>query len=414
MIIFAATNILQAMKKVLLSLLFVLSVSDPASAQPAHQYVNPTGKEFPIMSWYSILPPHIDKARYEELAEAGFNLSFSHFGSAADVEQALKACKGTGVKILITCPELEKNTAETVKRFRHYRTNAGYFLRDEPVCASFPDLRAFADRIRHADDSRLLYLNLLPTYVDWNVLGSTDYADYVRRFIDEVGLGLVSFDNYPVVEGGVRGDFYANLEYVAAECKRAGQPFWAFALATAHNPYPVATRASLRLQIFTDLAYGAQGIQYFTYATPGTEVWNFHNAPIDDKYQRTEVYDLVAEVNHEVQALNRVFLGAEMLSVGHTGTDIPNQTRPLTVLPAPIRSVSADGQGILVSHLRNGSHDYLMIVNRDIFHSQRVTVETTGAVSRVMPDGTLRPASAYSPTLAVEPGDMLLFEWNNK
>lgn len=402
------------MKKVLLSLLFVLSVSGPASAQPAHQYVNPTGKEFPIMSWYSILPPHIDKARYEELAEAGFNLSFSHFGSSADVEQALKACKGTGVKILITCPELEKNTAETVKRFRHYRTNAGYFLRDEPVCASFPDLRAFADRIRHADDSRLLYLNLLPTYVDWNVLGSTDYADYVRRFIDEVGLGLVSFDNYPVVEGGVRGDFYANLEYVAAECKRAGQPFWAFALATAHNPYPVATRASLRLQIFTDLAYGAQGIQYFTYATPGTEVWNFHNAPIDDKYQRTEVYDLVAEVNHEVQALSRVFLGAEMLSVGHTGTDIPNQTRPLTVLPAPIRSVSADGQGILVSHLRNGSHDYLMIVNRDIFHSQRVTVETTGAVSRVMPDGTLRPASAYSPTLAVEPGDMLLFEWYNK
>lgn len=402
------------MKKVLLSLLFVLSVSGPASAQPAHQYVNPTGKEFPIMSWYSILPPHIDKARYEELAEAGFNLSFSHFGSAADVEQALKACKGTGVKILITCPELEKNTAETVKRFRHYRTNAGYFLRDEPVCASFPDLRAFADRIRHADDSRLLYLNLLPTYVDWNVLGSTDYADYVRRFIDEVGLGLVSFDNYPVVEGGVRGDFYANLEYVAAECKRAGQPFWAFALATAHNPYPVATRASLRLQIFTDLAYGAQGIQYFTYATPGTEVWNFHNAPIDDKYQRTEVYDLVAEVNHEVQALSRVFLGAEMLSVGHTGTDIPNQTRPLTVLPAPIRSVSADGQGVLVSHLRNGSHDYLMIVNRDIFHSQRVTVETTGAVSRVMPDGTLRPASAYSPTLAVEPGDMLLFEWYNK
>lgn len=404
------------MKKVLLSLLFVslLSVGVPASAQSAHQYKNPTGKEFPIMSWYSILPPHIDKGRYEELAEAGFNLSFSHFSSADDVEQALKACRGTGVKILITCSELEKNTAETVKRFRRYKTNAGYFLRDEPACPSFPDLRAFADRIRAVDDSRVLYLNLLPTYVDWNVLGSVDYADYVRRFIDEVGLGLVSFDHYPVVKDGIRGDFYANLEYVTAECKRAGQPFWAFALATAHNPYPVATRASLRLQIFADLAYGAQGIQYFTYATPGTTIWNFHNAPIDDQYQRTEVYDLVAEVNHEVQALSRVFLGAEMLSVGHTGQEIPAQTKALASLPSPIRSVSADGQGVLVSHLRNGSHDYLMVVNRDIFRSQRVTVEATDAVSRVMPDGTLRPASAYSPTLAVEPGDMLLFEWNNK
>lgn len=400
--------------KITLLILSLLWLSHPVMGKTSatHTYKNPTGDEFPILAWYSIMPPHISKARYEELAEAGINLSFSHFRSADEVEQALKASKNTGVKILITCPELSTHTAETVKRFRKYKTNAGYFLRDEPVCTSFPELRAFADRLRAADNHRILYLNLLPTYVDWNILGSTDYADYVRRFIHEVGIGLVSFDHYPVVEEGLRDDYYSNLEYISAESQRADQPFWAFALSTAHDPYPIATRASLRLQVFSNLAYGAQGIQYFTYATPGTEIWNFHNAPIDEQYQRTEVYDLLAEINHEIQALRKVFLGARVLSVRHTGDHIPSHTTALTSLPTPIHTVKADGEGVLVSHLRKGENDYLMVVNRDLFRSQRITVETGYDVQRVMPDGTQRPASVYSPTLNVEPGNMLLFTWH--
>ena len=53
-----------------------------------------------------------------------------------------------------------------------------------------------------------------------------------------------------------------------------------------------------------------------------------------------------------------------------------------------------------------------MVVNRDLFRSQRITVETDHDVQRVMPDGTQRPASVYSPTLNVEPGNMLLFTWH--
>ena len=382
-----------------------------------HVYTNPTGDEFPILAWFSLLGDQVTAKRYEEMAEAGFNISFSHFGSAEQVEQALEASKGTGVKILITCAEMYDDTENAVKRFRHHPQTAGYFLRDEPTGADFPALAKLAEDIRKADDTKLLYLNLFPNYVSPEHLGAESYADHVAQFIRDVKLGMVSFDHYPVVFDGVRRDnFYANLEDVAAESQKAGVPFWAFSLSTAHDPYPVADRAAMRLQIFTNLAYGAQGIQYFTYTTPGTETWNFHNAPIDEKSQRTEVWDRIAEINHEVKALTKVFLGAEMLKVRHTGESIPAGTVALAEgdLPKQITKVEADGEGVVVSQLKNGTKRYLMVVNRDIYKPQRVTVECSAEVMRYLPNGKVVPAATYSPSLYVEPGDMLLFGWREK
>ncbi len=381
-----------------------------------HVYTNPTGDEFPILAWYSLLNDQVTKERYEEMAEAGFNISFSHFRSLDEVKQGLEASRGTGVKILVTCAELESDTENTVKQLRDHPQNIGYFLRDEPTCAGFPDLAAFAERIRRADDTKLLYLNLLPIYVTPEALGAKSYADYLTRFIEEVKLGMLSYDNYPVTSNGVRAEYYANLEDVMAETKKVGIPFWAFSLSTAHDPYPVATRAAMRMQIFSNLAYGAQGIQYFTYTSPGTETWNFHNAPIDANSQRTEVWDRVAEINCEVKALTKVFLGAEVVKVRHTGANIPVKTTALAEgdLPKMIRKVEADGEGVLVSHLKNGNRQYLMIVNRNIYQPQRVTVETAEGVMRIMPDGRELTAKTYSSSLYVEAGDMLLFGWEQE
>ena len=39
-----------------------------------HVYTNPTGDEFPILAWFSLLGDQVTAARYEEMAEAGFNM----------------------------------------------------------------------------------------------------------------------------------------------------------------------------------------------------------------------------------------------------------------------------------------------------------------------------------------------------
>ena len=402
-------------QRLLTSLLLVAGLSMQAQVH-RYAYKNPTEGEFPILAWFSILPEsNLTPERYEEMRNAGFNISFSHFSTAEQLEKGLQACRGTGVKIMATCKELEKETAETVNRFKNDPMLAGWFLRDEPTVHGFAELREFRDRVYAADTTHTVYLNLLPSIVNPKDLGTKDYEEYAQRFVDEVALPQISYDFYPIVdEGGkihVRPQFYENLEVVRKVALRNGMPFWAFVLSTAHDPYPLPTATHMRLEAFSALAYGAQCIQYFTYWTPIGTVWNFHNAPIAKDGRRTHVYYLIKDLNREIQNLAPVFLGAEAAGVWHTGS-IPQGTTQLQTLPAPFTRVEADGQGVLVSHLVNGKRQYLMIVNRDIDNAQNVTIEHSRTVKRIMPDGTERKEKTNGAcTMPLAPGDYLLYRF---
>lgn len=389
-------------KNIFFALLFLLQYS--VLQVSASEYRNPTGKEFPILAWYSVLPKDATHQRYEELREAGFNLSTSDFKTLQDVLDALKLCRGTGVKLVVSCPEMnDERGTETIRVLSRKKDNAAYFLRDEPTPKDFPELRKLYEKIHNVDSSRPVYLDLYPTYVPLEALGTRDYREYMERSIQEVGTGFISFDHYPVLSQGMRPDYFENLEIARDLGRKYDQPFWAFVLANPHGDYPVPERSHMRLQAFCNLAYGAQALQYFTY-------WF---ALIRPDGGRSETFDLVTELNREVQNLAWVFLGAEVLNVSHTGDSIPQGTQPIGSLPGKIRSVSSNGEGLLVSHLRNGKKDFLMVVNRSRFHRQLVTIELEDEVQRVLPSGKTCPASLYSKDLWLDSGDYLLYEWNN-
>ena len=402
-------------QRLLTSLLLVAGLSMQAQVH-RYAYKNPTEGEFPILAWFSILPEsNLTPERYEEMRNAGFNISFSHFSTAEQLEKGLQACRGTGVKIMATCKELEKETAATVNRFKNDPMLAGWFLRDEPTVHGFAELKEFRDRVYAADTTHTVYLNLLPSIVNPKDLGTKDYEEYAQRFVDEVALPQISYDFYPIVdEGGkihVRPQFYENLEVVRKVAQRNGMPFWAFVLSTAHDPYPLPTATHMRLEAFSALAYGAQCIQYFTYWTPIGTVWNFHNAPIAKDGRRTHVYYLIKDLNREIQNLAFVFLGAEAVDVWHTGSYIPKGTTPLQTPPAPFTDIEVDGEGIVVSHLVNSGSHYLMIVNRDINRAQNVTIENSKAVKRIMPDGSQKREKSGRRTLPLAPGGYLLYKF---
>ena len=158
------------------------------------------------------------------------------------------------------------------------------------------------------------------------------------------------------------------------------------------------------------MAYGAQGIQYFTYWQPVSKTWNFYHAPIDKFGKRTDVYYLIRNLNKEIQALAPVFLGAEVISVSHTGKHIPDDTHRLTSLPMPFLTIDSDGPGVLVSHLHNNGKQYLMIVNRDIQNAQKVTLSIgSKKVRQIMPNGTTTKLSTTTPV--IEPGRYVLYVW---
>ncbi len=404
-------------KVVIVMLMLIASVVCTRALPVRHKYSNPASGEFPILGWYSIRGlENQTPERYREMRQCGFNLSFPLIDSLSEVKAALEASRGTGIKIIATSAELAENPESVIAQIGSHPQLAGYFFKDEPNCSHYPELARFVDKVRSVDDTKLLYLNLFPTYAPEQLTGTSDYDEYVERYINELGTGFLSYDHYSITADSLgniamTGDYYQNLEIISKHARKAGIPFWAFALSTAHYSFPAATREHLRLQMFSNLAYGAQGVQYFTYwQFPG--LGDSKDVPVTNAGERGSVWWLVRDLNREIQSLAPVFLGAEVVDVSHTGDSIPDGTKKLEKLPEAIKSLtSKGGAGLLVSHLRNGEYEYMMVVNRDIHNNQEVEVRAGQNVEFVVAGDEPLPVSAVSTKLWLAPGDYLLYRW---
>ncbi len=345
--------------------------------------------------------------RYRELADAGFTTSLTGFGNLAQALAALDAAKGSGVSVFVQCPELTSDTATAVAKLSVHPAFAGYHLTDEPSAAAFADLDAWTKKIQSLDTAHPCYINLLPTYATPAQLGATTYQDYIDRFLLTVSVPLLSFDNYPTHMGIVQPDVFTNLEIVAAATRRAHKPFWGFYQATlfAANQ-PPRTLAELRCESFLNLAYGAQCIQAYTYWETFPDD---RDAPIDKVGKRTPSYALVKQVNAEIRAWSRVFLGAQVLSVTHAGQHIPIGTIPFTA-NGRLSHLDVGTGGAVVSFLNNGGRNFIALVNTDINSALKLKI-SFGDPSRMIElrtDGQDRqiPGAEFT----IDPGNLLVFQ----
>jgi hypothetical protein len=400
------------LKKYGLLFLFLLILFGNANSQERLK----SESEIPILAWYSIPANETTVERYREMKDAGINHSLSFFSNIDEMQKALDVAERVGVKMLVACPELKKETEKTVTRFMNHAAIAGYHLIDEPNIGLFPELGDWAKKIQSIDNKHFCYVNLFPNFADSTQLGTTDYKKYVQEYIRQIPIQFVSFDYYPVMKDRLSKTWYENLELIAAESKQAGLPFWAFSLTTNYDNDHVTpqTIAAMRLQVFSNLAYGAQGIQYFTYwsATsvnaPSGE--DQRGAPISVTGKRSVVYDRVKQMSQEIQNLSGVFLGSKVVSVRHTGLGkIPGGTIRLTSLPKAIKVLDTNGAAAIVSVLEKGENCFLVVVNKDFLSSINLTLFGDESLKKVLKDGTIVPAAAYESSMELDPGDVAVF-----
>lgn len=367
----------------------------------------------PILGWYSIPPEEATPARYLEMKDAGFDISFSFLGSPQDVQKSLDAAHQAGMKIVISCPELKTETEKIVKRFMDHPALAGYFLRDEPAVDAFTDLGNWVKRVNAVDPKHFCYVNLFPNYATPLQLGTVDYRDYVNKFAKEVPLHFLSFDSYPLTSAeGVYEKWHQNLEIFSDEAKKVNKPFWGFAQSVLFdNKHEDPTLATMRVQMFTNLAYGAQGLQYFTYWTPVSSAEDFRGGPITLEGKRSTVYDNIKTLNQEIKSLSGVFYGAKVKSLQFFGNNIPIGTKRMSVLPAPIRVFATEGKTALVSFIENGGKQFIVIVNTDYRKKMSLTLSGDSSLKRVLKDGSIVPANAYASTFDVEAGDVVIYSY---
>jgi len=370
----------------------------------------------PILAWYGIPANETTVARYQEMKEAGITYHFTGFPNADAMQKALDIASEVGIKMIVSCPELKSDPEKTVRRFMNHPAVAGYHLMDEPNITLFPELANWAKRIQTLDSKHFCYVNLFPNFADSTQLGTKDYKKYVSECARQIPLQFLSFDYYPVLKDRLSKTWYENLEQFSGESKKAGKPFWAFALTTNYDDGHLTpqTLASLRLQVYSDLAYGAQGIQYFTYWS-ATSV-NFpsgedqRGAPISAAGKRSVVYDRVKLMSEEIKNLSGVFLGSKVVWVRHTGKGmIPGGTVRLTTLPDAIKVLDTNGAPALVSLLERGENSFLVVVNKDFLNSINLTFYGDESVKKVLKDGTIVPASAYESSMELDPGDAAIY-----
>ena len=394
-----------------LFILFILISICMSSFTELPESIPSSTDQIEIIAW-SGPPATATSYDYKILAEAGFTMSISKYPNAASAERALKFAQAHGIKLLLHCPELRSEPEKTVNRLKTFSALEGYYLTDEPNALKLDYWSRLAKRIRKADPDRMVYVNLYPNRASRVLLGKLNYSSYLESYLKKFDPEILSFDHYPIRKDRFSESYYENLEQVAQAARNKGIPFWTCILSTAHGYYPVPTKTHLRFQVYSSLAYGAQGIQYFTYWIIPAKGNDFHDAPVDWKGQTTKVYDLVKQMNREIKDLSPIFLGAQLVSVEHTGEDIPQGTRRFQP-GSPVYVLKTKGKGAVVSLLEKGEDRFLVIVNRDYENPMLLTLvfDDSRLISRIDKKSRSLPLREFIHNCQLEPGDVEIFSW---
>ena len=305
----------------------------------------------------------------------------------------------------------EANLKSKVSQWAKEPAFAAYRLKDEPGAVSFPALAKTQDRLKELDPDHWCYNNLFPTYAPVNekdnYLQSRNYQEYVDKYMEMCRPEVLSYDHYGIrTNNVVTADYYENLEIIRTAALKHNVPFWAFALSTPLRPgFPEPTDGNLRFQLYSCLAYGARGLQYFTYGeAEGFAGFVSHGG------EKQPVYHLAKRVNREIQNIGALLLSLRSTAVRHTSPQ-PRGTTWLYEGHGGIRECS--GEAVLGFFEGPKDSTYVLVVNRNPWRRSKVVlafddkIESVGEVDRSNPGGTVRAVNLDdgSLTLALSPGD---------
>jgi hypothetical protein len=333
--------------------------------------------------WCSPPDAFITPEQYARIAQAGFTVvspPCGGTGSVARNKKILDLAAGAGLSAIIADDRMplkitgEPNAAARIKAivsdYKKHPALLGYFITDEPGAAAFGGLAEVVAELRRLDPARLAYINLFPNYASTELtahpsqLGTDTYDAYLAAYMSTVKPQMLSWDHYHLMLNGDRAGFFANLASGAKAASSAmpSVPFWQILLSVKHGGYRALNENELRYQAMQTLAYGAQGLSWFTYWLPDDSSFHWSDSIMNADGTPGPLYEPVKHVNAEVHAIAEWIYGAITVGTFQTGTVPPDGTPASDDLPV---HVVGPGNLTVAMFRQAGGYAYVLATNRD-------------------------------------------------
>ena len=387
-----------------------------SSAQTVPEILSQNGA-YPIGVWTPPPPSETTPARYGEIAAAGFNFVIGGNGvttgptpndPTTDLHQrALDAAVANNLRFLITdnilqnavngevSPDRQSDVTQRIERLlERYGPSpalAGLNLYDEPNSRLFGILGYAKEELQQLAPEQLPYVNVWPSYAAPKAWGARTYGKYLNRYFSTVSPLLLSFDHYPLLSKGITTDYFYNWAVIRNFSRRFGVPSWGFIQSLGFSGRKVGlsrrrkpTEDELFWQINVSLAYGAKGLQYFTYWTPDDPKIQSGNALISRDGEQTELYTYARSANSYLKKVGKELLPLTSESVVHAKEKrLPRGAKAFRA-DGYVESVS--GSPVILGRFSNpsvGTEQYLLVVNRSLANDANTRLTLTGSVTEV-------------------------------
>jgi hypothetical protein len=427
---------------------------------------------FPIGLWSPPPPAQTTIERYQEIAAAGFNFVIGGNGVTNDNTNpgALDAAAATNLRFLLTDGKLRNiirdstaaagtsvRQAQETSIMQHLLTRdnphsttlttadvtstdpqrqvrlriellmqlygghlalSGLNLYDEPSRAMFGIVGYARQSLQGLAAEQLPYVNVWPSYASLSALGTSTYEEYLQLYLDEVKPPLLCFDHYPLLSGtDIASDYFYNWAVIRRFALQAGIPSWAFIQSVDYwgniRERRRPNEAEIRWQINVSLAYGAKGIQYFTYWTPNVAPdasIQFGESLVSRDGLLTPLYDYAKRANDYLKVVGKVLLPLTSERVVHANeTPLPRGARAFRP-DGYVESVS--GSPVILGRFRDpvgGTERALLVANRSFADAAETRLTLSDSVIEVYKldnqTGTFaRVAQKGSVLLRIAPG----------
>ncbi|MCH5235257.1 MAG: beta-galactosidase [Muribaculaceae bacterium] len=354
------------------------------NSQSSFKY--PTPGEITICASTPI-PDGIEPTRqaYLDLISCGFNMGMTN-GNIDYFKKQFELIGDLNFKYMIQNGDLFSDKRDIfIKAFKDVQNFGGWKFKDEPSFESLKELQSQYHAMYEADPSDLIYINMAGVVGNYFTGPYPTLYEYLEYFQKMFNPEVWSYDFYPILirNGNLIVEyetFYSALEAFSAISRKTGKPFWAYCESMAYKASsysrPAANEAYLRFEAFSALAYGAQGIVYWTYGqrTPQpTE--QYQSALVNLNGKKSRAWFAAQKVNKEIKKFNDVFYRCNVLEVRHTGDKIYKNTKKLSGEFGPFKMIRSGDAGVLVSFIENKGSKYIILVSRDVFNKQKITLE---------------------------------------